>query len=156
MVDGLGHGPEAEKASRRVVDYAADHAAEDLGYILRGAHETLRETRGAAAGFVRVDGEAGEILYLGVGNVELRVRSDRVIRPVASNGILGQEIGRVREERIPYRPGDLIVLHTDGISQRFTLEEIPGIRVVTPSHAAAWIMEHYGKPNDDATILVAR
>jgi hypothetical protein len=156
LVDGLGHGPEAAEAAQRAVTFIEGSGLWNPVRLLQGVHEALRGSRGAAIGLALADGAAGCLQYVGVGNVELRLHSDRVTRFLSVGGIVGVDVRRAREDRAAYQKGDLLLFHTDGVSSDFNLEEIPGIRLVAPDFISGWLMDRYGKPSDDATVLAVR
>ena len=63
----------------------------------------------------------------------------------------------VREFDYPYIQGDVFILHSDGVSTRFEVDEEwardPGTDL---QKVAEEIVENYGKDNDDVTIIVVR
>jgi hypothetical protein len=94
---------------------------------------------------------------VGVGNIGIRVRSTAPIKPISRNGIVGYRLPHLREFTYPYIPGDLFVLHTDGISSRFTLDGAPWMEGAQDVQTLAdAIAQNFGKENDDVTVLVAR
>lgn len=48
IIDGLGHGKDAEMAAKAAVEYIANHLSESLQDIFAGCDRELRKTRGAA------------------------------------------------------------------------------------------------------------
>ena len=53
-------------------------------------------------------------------------------------------------------PGDLIVLYTDCVSDRFTLDDYPGALRHAPKEVASNIVQRFGKDHDDATCIAVR
>jgi negative regulator of sigma-B (phosphoserine phosphatase) len=150
VVDALGHGPHAAHAARVAIEElrAVDPEA-GLSTILQRLHERLRGTRGAAAFVAKLALE--RIEGCSIGNVEARSASGNL--PVLlTPGVLGL---RFRAPRIfcgHARPGERLVVFTDGISSRFTT----GTWREGPRHELCRsIMEQYRRPHDDATVVVA-
>lgn len=157
VIDGLGHGDDAAAASNAAVEYIKNHYQKSLTEIIKSCHEELKNTRGAAIGIALIDLKSSTLRYAGVGNIEVRVKSRTVIRPVSINGILGYNLRKVREEEFPYSPGDLIILHSDGISTKFDLNLYPPEFLGQhPQTIAERIATEFGRERDDLTIVVAR
>ena len=157
VIDGLGHGYDAAVAANTAVEYIKNNYKKGLTEIIKGCHEEMKETRGAAIGIVLIDLESSTLRYTGVGNIEVRVKSRTVIRPISINGILGYNLRQVREEEFPYRQGDIIILHSDGISTKFDLNLYPPEFLGQhPQAIAERIAAEFGRESDDLTIVVAR
>jgi hypothetical protein len=106
---------------------------------------------------LRLNFAESTITFVGVGNIGIHVRSTAPIKPISKNGIVGYRLPRLQEFTYPYTPDDLFVLHTDGISSRFVLDDglwTKGVQDVQT--LADEIARSFGKENDDVTILVAR
>jgi serine phosphatase RsbU (regulator of sigma subunit) len=52
--------------------------------------------------------------------------------------------------------GDLIVLYTDGVQDRFTSDDYPGLFHHAPQRVAQTIVKRFGKPYDDAACIAIR
>lgn len=155
VVDGLGSGPAAAQAAQTAVDWVAAHDQAPLSQIVRGCHDALRHTRGAAVALVRMNMARRELTFVGVGNVEFYAWSAEPMRPISYAGIVGSRLPILREFQYHLSPGDVIFLHTDGISRRFALEDvIDRGGSVSPQQLAEAIARSYAKRNDDATLLV--
>ncbi|NQT69469.1 MAG: SpoIIE family protein phosphatase [Desulfobacteraceae bacterium] len=157
VIDGLGHGPDAAAASNAAVEHIKINYQKSLTEIIKGCHEEMKMTRGAAIGIALIDLESSTLRYAGVGNIEVRVKSRTTIRPISINGILGYNFRKVREEEFPYRQGDMIILHSDGISAKFDLDLYPPEFLGQhPQTIAERIAAEFGRETDDLTIVVAR
>lgn len=153
LADGLGHGPAAAEASVAFCDYVARKANQSAEQILRGATSAISKTRGAAAALVRIDEQAGRLVFAGVGNIELQAVSRVPMRPVCTPGIIGRPLRKVVAYTYELSPGDLLVLYSDGISSRVDLMEF---RQLEPQQVADTILERHGKRHDDATVVVIK
>jgi hypothetical protein len=158
-IDGLGHGSEAARAARLAGQVLRDRPSRDLVLLAQRCHSALRGTRGAAISLAFISPSEGTMTWLGVGNVEGRVLSGdpSAMRPKDSlalgSGIPGHELPRVRTATLDVRPGDLLVLATDGIEAAFgdSLDLSGSTQTITERILAA-----HRKPSDDALVVAVR
>jgi negative regulator of sigma-B (phosphoserine phosphatase) len=150
VLDGLGHGPNAAKASQLAITWlqTAD-LTQPLSTIMQAVHAQLRETRGAAGTLCIVRGERLE--GCAVGNVQFSCMN-ATVPMVLSAGVLGQRLPKLRVCEAVLRPGARIALFSDGISSKFRLDESRQLR---PQQACEVTIERHRKKEDDATILIA-
>lgn len=158
-IDGLGHGREAARAARKAAEVVRETPTEDLVALIERCHAALRGTRGAAVSLAFVSSSRSTMTWLGVGNVEGRVLSgDRsAIRPKGSlalgRGVPGHELPAVRTATLDVRPGDVIVLATDGIEAAFADSlDISGSSQAISERILA---DHWTRP-DDALVVTVR
>jgi hypothetical protein len=121
------------------------------------ANKELRSSRGAVAGIASIDASSEVIEYAGIGNTECRVLGGaKSMRLVSLNGMLGLQSSRIRvfSEKLP-KPA-LILLATDGISDRWDVDIYPGLWRSHPQLICAVIARDFGRLNDDATIVCGR
>ena len=157
LVDGLGSGESAAEAAQAAIRCVEVNSTLPLSDIMAECHRALKGMRGAVVALLRISFAESMITFVGVGNIGIRVRSTASIRPISKNGIVGYRLPRLREFTYPYTPGDLFVLHTDGISSRFTLDDALWTEGAQDVQTLAdEIAQIFGKENDDVTILVAR
>lgn len=160
VIDGLGHGPEAETAARRAIEVVDNHPAEPLDALILLAHRELSETRGVAATMAAIDGKTGAMSWLGVGNVDgVLIRAEAATRPRTRGaflvgGVLGYRVGSLHlPEPITLQDGDVLLLATDGVHAN--LAEVA--RLDKPvDRLAGMILAKYSRPDDDALVLAAR
>jgi hypothetical protein len=153
LADGLGHGPEAALAAQAFCSHAQASADRPLESILTSAHGAISGTRGVAAALLRLD-PPGHFEFAAVGNVVLRVFARKPIHPLSVAGTLGRRNVRPpRCERFAVEQGDLLVMHTDGVSDRYDLDRLRG---EPPDRVAQQLLDVHGRSNDDATCLVVR
>jgi anti-sigma regulatory factor (Ser/Thr protein kinase) len=156
LCDGLGHGAQAATAAQAVL--AEFRSAGDLqpAQLLRHVHERTRHTRGAVVAVADLD-PAGVLRFAGIGNVAASVIDRGPRRSLTSlPGILGQQCRDVRQFEYPLPPGALVVLHSDGLTDRWELAAFPGLETRTPVVIAATVLREAARRRDDAAILVAR
>jgi negative regulator of sigma-B (phosphoserine phosphatase) len=148
VIDALGHGPKAAAIAARSSEYLSEAPHKRAPDLLRGLHETLHGTRGAAALVLLLSHEGVEACS--VGNIELRSRSAR-LPFVLTPGVLGV---RLREPKVcTAQPpiADRFVLFSDGISGQF---EMKALSHHAPPQLATQIFTSHRHSHDDATIVV--
>ncbi|GIJ73268.1 SpoIIE family protein phosphatase [Virgisporangium ochraceum] len=154
--DGLGHGPLAATASAAAVE--AFHGAPDgsPAAVVEHLHRRMSHTRGAAVAVAAVDRAAGTVRYAGLGNIAGVVVRPGERRPMVSlPGIAGHQRRTVREFEYPLPPGAAVVMHTDGLADRWRVEDYPGLLGHRAVVVAATLLRDAGVRRDDAGILVA-
>jgi anti-sigma regulatory factor (Ser/Thr protein kinase)/serine/threonine protein phosphatase PrpC len=156
IVDGLGHGVEANRAAIQFKQALLRSWDADVVASMERLHEELRNTIGAAAGVCTLDISSGEVRYAGVGNTVFRTFGPRPTRLHSSAGTLGAQMRSLQERRIQLTKSDVLVLYTDGISDRFELSDYPQFRYHKAEAIARTIVERFGKSHDDATCAVLR
>lgn len=157
VVDGLGHSQGAALVARKAIHYLEVQHREGLMEIIQGCHQALKRTRGVAMALALVDHAVSTLTYAGVGNTCIRVVAGATsISLVSTSGIVGGNLPRLREERTAIRPGDLVIMHSDGVSARFSLADYPGLVRKEPQQIAAAIVQDFARRHDDAVLLVAR
>ena len=156
LIDGLGAGEAAHTAAERAKTCISEHVDASLVDLLQLCHQVLRGTRGAVMMLMRVLHCQQTVSFAGVGNIGVRVLGDTPIKPISRNGIVGYRMNNVREFRYPYIKGDVFILHSDGISTRFTIDEIWARDIETDlQEVALEIADNFGK-DDDMTVVVIR
>ena len=156
LVDALGHGPEANKVAERAGRILQGKWSADAGTCIRALHEGLRGSLGAVAGIAIVDHAAKSLRYVGVGNTALRIFGSRDSRLPSTAGTLGGQIRSPNEHRRAIAPGDVIVMYTDGVKDRFELTDYPQMRYQSAATVARAIVDRFGKNHDDAGCIVLR
>jgi hypothetical protein len=157
LCDGLGHGPLAANAARVAVN--AFHTAPQGGpdEVVEHLHRLLRPTRGAAVAVTELDAEAGMARHCGLGNIAGAVVDDHAVRRMVSlPGIAGHQRRQLRTYDYGLPPDAVVVLHSDGVSDRWQPADHPGLFVRAPHLVAAVLLREAGTRRDDACVLAAR
>lgn len=150
VIDGLGHGPEAEAAAlaalRFLNEVRLDTPFEEL---MPSLHESMRGTRGAAGTVCLLSGS--ELSACAVGNVELRpVHAD--IPLISSAGILGVRVQKFRICKATIRSACRLVIFSDGLTNPTSIREFEN---TPPQLACDGLIQRHRRTYDDATVLIA-
>lgn len=160
LADGLGHGPKAAHASTAAVTELRHGAHLPPVDLLRRLHTALRPTRGAAVAVAQLDTERAELGFAGVGNVGARLRTgDGWTSLVSHPGIVGAYFpAHLPMRRLPWDPGSLLVVHSDGLPSRWTPPEDPRLLAQDPAVLAAAVLRDAGSAarpvRDDTSVAV--
>jgi anti-sigma regulatory factor (Ser/Thr protein kinase) len=160
LADGLGHGPEAARASSAAVTALYRWAHLSPVESLQRLHDALQGTRGAAVALAQLDLAAGRLRFAGIGNVGARLRTDGTWRPLLSRpGIVGvHRPGTLREEEADWVGDPILILHTDGLPSRWTPPSDPALAATDPAVTAAVTIRDASSParpvRDDTAVAV--
>ncbi|MFA1546915.1 ATP-binding SpoIIE family protein phosphatase [Actinomadura chokoriensis] len=155
LCDGLGHGPMAARASSEAVavlrEAALPAAPVDL---LAQVHRRLGATRGGAVAVAAVDPGAGTVRFAGLGNVAgWIIGPERRHGMISVPGIAGAQSRRLREQVYDLPPGAVVVLHSDGLTDKWDVVGRPGPGR-DPLLIAADLLRVAGVRHDDRGVLV--
>jgi anti-sigma regulatory factor (Ser/Thr protein kinase) len=157
LADGLGHGPLAESAAREAIRAFEKASSRPPAELLEIVHQATRSTRGAAVAVASVDVGEKVVRFAGIGNIAGALISDNGIRHMVSmNGIVGHQVRVFREFTYPWHAGDLMVLHSDGLSTHWDFRAYPGLAQKTCALMAGVLYRDFGRGRDDATSVVVR
>ncbi|GAA4799794.1 anti-sigma regulatory factor [Streptomyces ziwulingensis] len=157
LCDGLGHGPLAERASRAAVRAFQDTRDLRPEGALEAVHRALRGTRGGAVAVARIEPAAGRLLYCGIGNVSgFLVGEDGRRALLSAPGIVGAHMRRLRtfEERLPEHGA--LVMHSDGLTERWDQATLPGLLRHSPLVVAGQLLREAAVRRDDASVVVVK
>ncbi|HWU10150.1 MAG TPA: ATP-binding SpoIIE family protein phosphatase [Streptomyces sp.] len=157
--DGLGHGPLAGRAAQAAVTAFHNSAAEQPEALLTAIHTALRGGRGGAVTVVRIEPRTRSVYFCGVGNV-----STFVVDPgsgarrslLSAPGIVGHHMPTLRTVRQDLPPEAAVIMHSDGLSERWRTTALPGFLDHSPLVAAAQLLREAGVRRDDAGVVVAK
>jgi negative regulator of sigma-B (phosphoserine phosphatase) len=150
IIDGLGHGHEAQLAALAALRYLGDVSlATPLEQLMPELHDSMRGTRGAA-GTVCLYSDPN-LFACSVGNVELRsVRAD--IPLISSAGILGVRVQKFRICKATLESACRLVLFSDGLTNPTGIGDV---QALPPQQACDNLLNRHRRTYDDATVLIA-
>jgi anti-sigma regulatory factor (Ser/Thr protein kinase) len=157
MADGLGHGPDAARAAQEAVKVFRQRDRLEPADLLAEIHLALQHTRGAAAAVARVDTRRGMVTFAGLGNIGGVIIGPGASRSMVSqNGTLGHQARRIQEFSYAWPDEGLLILHSDGLGSRFSVDRYPGLIMRHPGLTAGVLYRDFSRRTDDVTVLVAR
>lgn len=159
VLDGLGHGAAAADATDRAAQVLADNRGEPLDVLMVLCHRAMADTRGAAVSLALFGG-ADRLQWLAVGNVESRLVAMGPGKPevrataLQTGGIIGYLLpSNLQSQTIGLRPGDVLLMSTDGISGDF----VDTLDLARPAaDIASDVLASHIRATDDALVLAAR
>lgn len=156
LIDGLGHGEEAQNAAHLAEHHLEDNHHHDLKDIMVGLHTALQGSRGAVASLCRLNMADGRMEYLGVGNITTRIFGIDNVRLTLGDGIIGYSLPTLRTQVFQLTPGDVVMLYSDGIRDSFEEYDCPGLLVGSAKDIAKRAFECFYRGDDDGSCLVVR
>ncbi|TXK40539.1 ATP-binding SpoIIE family protein phosphatase [Nonomuraea sp. C10] len=155
VFDGLGHGPAAAHASRKAVELFLEGPDDEPLAILRRLHDGLAHTRGGAAAVARVT--SARVSYAGLGNISGWIaHADDRQGMVSVPGITGHQRRRLRQYEYDLDEHATVVLHSDGLTDRWSPATMPGLFSRSPAVIAAGLLREAGSRRDDACVVIVR
>lgn len=155
MCDGLGHGPLAAAAAREAVSVVRGAPADEPAALLERIHRRLAGTRGGAVGIARIKGQT--VSFAGLGNIAAWiVGSDTRQGMISVPGIVGHQARKFRQFEFMLPPGSVVILHSDGLSSRWDIRQLPGLTARDPLVIAGALLGEAGVHRDDAGVLVLK
>jgi anti-sigma regulatory factor (Ser/Thr protein kinase) len=155
IVDGLGHGPQADAVAAIALRGAARLTSGLPEAALAGFDASMRGTRGAALSIAVIDEKARTARFSGVGNVDGRILSNGTTQHlVPQSGIVGHTMPTVRAQDATWPAGARLIMHSDGVSARWRLDAYPGLAAAHPALIAGVLYRDFARDRDDATVVV--
>lgn len=156
-VDGLGHGSLAARAAHVATRCFLESRHTSPRAVMNELHRATAGTRGAAAAVAHVDPRRGRLTYTGVGNISGRILGPGRVRGLVSHpGILGHRARPPVETTYDVEPGTWVVLHSDGLTEKWDIKAYPGILDHSPLLLAATLLRDAGVRRDDASVLALK
>lgn len=157
VADGLGHGPQAAEASEKATEILKANAPGSVCDLLRAMHKGLKHTRGAAVSLAQIDLHNKRLNFAGLGNVSANlITAHRKEHLTTTNGTAGFEARTIREYSSIWTNDSILILHSDGCSNRWSIDNYPGIESRSASVICAAIYKDFSKNHDDATVVVVK
>ncbi|MBM7069742.1 ATP-binding protein [Actibacterium sp. 188UL27-1] len=156
LCDGLGHGPCAADAAKQAIEaFETEHGlpADALSRLSR----KLNGQRGVVAAAVRFHCNKSALSYGAVGNITTFViREGETKRFPVRDGRLGGPPLTAYGETFDLCTGDIVVLHSDGLSTVRLSDFKHSLFARSPLTIAATLLHRNFRGRDDASIVVVR
>lgn len=157
LVDGLGHGSEAQKVAVSARKYLTKASLKDnLIDIMQGLHKHLKGTRCVVAAVCRLNQQSGLLKYVGVGNITAKIYASNPVTFVPREGIVGYIMSELREETLILSKGTILVFHSDGIPAHVDLSDVMKRKQSSAQALADSLVGEFGKEDDDVSCIVVK
>ena len=157
VADGLGHGPQAAEAAVEALRLFRKAEGLPPGEIVERIHQGLRHTRGAAVAVSRLNEDDATLSFAGIGNIAaVIVTAGKHQHLVSLPGTAGHNARKITTFDHPLPPNGLLVMHSDGLSSSWSLDEHPGLFAAHPAIIAGVLFRDRARVRDDASVIVAR
>jgi len=157
VADGLGHGQEAARAARAAVKIFRESAWLSPERLVEAMHAGMRHTRGAAVAVAQINVAQREVRFAGIGNIAAIIVSPGSNHHLVShNGTAGHTAYKIQEFVYPWSPQALLVMHSDGLTSRWSLDPYPALIGRNPSLIAAVLYRDFKRGRDDAAVVVVK
>lgn len=158
LADGLGHGPEANKAVNEAAEafkVFPDYSPTDT---LRFLHQSIKKTRGAVINIICYEYSTKLWTTAGVGNISVRLLGPTTLRNhLCYNGIVGHNMpGTMSDLQFRAEEYNQVMLCTDGIKTRIDLAKYPQMSKYDQTIFAAAIYKDHARKTDDMSVVLAK
>lgn len=157
VIDGLGHGQFAQRASRTARQYVEQHHDQPLEALFRGAGRACQATRGVVMMLVLIDADRGTFTVASVGDIELRVWGGvERVGFIPRRGIVGLNAPLPAVVEHPFTPTTMLIMHSDGLRPHWDFNAFPWMGRESAPVTAHRLLTALAREDDDATVLVVR
>jgi anti-sigma regulatory factor (Ser/Thr protein kinase) len=155
VIDGLGHGEDAEHAARAGERAFARTPFASPVLLLEDIHQAMIGTRGGALAVAQFDAHRDKLTFTGIGNIGASLIAPDKSRGLASHpGIVGGQYRKAQPFDYAHVNGHLLIMYSDGLQSRWNLHDYPGLVHRHPAVIAAILHRDFCRGRDDVTVLV--
>lgn len=156
--DGLGHGPEAEKAVTEACNAFTRCTYTDPVEIIRYLNVEVKKTRGLVGTVAIYDIKAAQWRICGVGNISTRIYTGMVPRNLMPyNGIIGLNVpNTLNAQIVPFEKNQLLVMCSDGLKSRWDLLKLASVLRHDSSILLASLIKEFARGTDDMSVLACK
>ncbi|WP_207848605.1 MULTISPECIES: ATP-binding protein [Pseudomonas] len=155
IIDGLGHGEDAERAARAGEDAFARAPFSAPTLLMEDLHRDMIGTRGGAVAFAQFRADRASLTFAGVGNIGASLIAGGKSRGLASHpGIVGGQYRKAQPFDYAHVNGHLLIMYSDGLQSRWNLQDYPGLAHRHPAVIASVLHRDFCRGRDDVTVLV--
>lgn len=156
LLDVLGHGATARDIALTAQHYIENNYNNELVDIIDGLHAVLKGTRGTVAALLHFEVNTGTLSYSGIGNITVRIFGRNSSRLILRDGIIGYMMSKPEKKVISLLPGDILLIHSDGIREHFDVSECADLFPESAQNIANELLVRFWKKNDDASLIVMK
>ncbi|MBD3268142.1 SpoIIE family protein phosphatase [bacterium] len=157
VIDGVGHGQYAHRASQKAAEYIESHHHEPFENLFQGTFRNCRGTRGVVMAILRLDWKRETATFASIGNIEVKIwnRDQKIDFPLR-RGIVGVNAPKPLISQHAWNPENIVVLFSDGLTSRWKWNDISHLLSRSANDMARELLYLFGKNNDDATVMVIK
>lgn len=157
LIDGIGHGEAAylmaETIGRELMHYWSPDPSRMIAYL----NDRLSKNIGAAIGVLVINKNTSKLFYSGLGNIRCKViGKESTTNLTSTDGILGMRYRTTKNQEGILRPGDLVVLCSDGISKLDDIQNWNRFKALKSSTIVRRIVNNYGTDLDDSSCIALK
>ena len=158
LADGLGHGPEAEKAVLIAGEAFQNTHESDPAEVIRYLNMSVKKTRGLVGTVVIFDLKAKAWKICGVGNIMTRISNHANNRNyTAYNGIIGLNVpSTLNSQHIDYESGQHLIMCSDGLKSKWDPYKYPSIFRYDLSILSTALIKDFSRNTDDVSVAVCK
>ncbi|MFP4218135.1 MAG: hypothetical protein ACLFR6_04770 [Salinarchaeum sp.] len=150
VIDGLGHGEGANRASRTARDAIAADPTRSIETLFEATETACQRTRGVVMAIAQFDWVDEHVAFGSVGNIATHVAGGPSASFVARRGVVGTSAPTPLVASGDWTPTDRLVAHSDGVTNRW---DWPDVADTTGVDLARTLIRRFGDPEDDASAL---
>ncbi|MCF4998932.1 ATP-binding protein [Pseudomonas syringae] len=155
VIDGLGHGEEAERAAKAGAKAFAFAPFSEPVMLLEDLHHAMIGTRGGAVAIAQYQSGSDQLRFTGIGNIGASLITAAKSRGLASHpGIVGGQYRKAQPFDYAHVNGHLLIMYSDGLQSRWNLQDYPGLVHRHPAVIATVLHRDFCRGRDDVTVLV--
>lgn len=157
-LDGLGHGPEANKAAKAAVDEFSTINQMTPAETIKALHPKIRGTRGAVGMVMHLNTLSNVLSYAGLGNISARIFGHENNKNLISyNGIIGYSIpNTLHSNHASLEKNETLIIYSDGLKTRWDITHLPYILSHDGSIVAAALYKDFSRHTDDLLVIVVK
>ena len=156
IIDATGHGAKAHNMALKLMASIKTIASENLSEIMSELYELAKGQIGAALGLAFFDANKQIVNYAGIGNTGIVVFNDKKWHGISRDGVLGQRLPTFLEQSTTFKPGDMAIMYSDGLSESSITEVALKLRFQEANTIAYRLVDVLGKTYDDSSCLVLK
>lgn len=157
LADGMGHGTSAAEAGQAMVDLALAPPVTPPKRRLVQIIDALSRSRGGVMSMLDLQPDRQLVAYGNLGNISGFYLRHGVQKRLASrDGFVGNPTGRPMEEELELAPGDVFILHSDGLRTVAPETALGATQYSALMMAALLLSDAQRHRRDDIAVAIAR
>lgn len=157
VIDGLGHGRFAHRASLSARQYIEDHYDEPLSSLFQRTGYACRATRGVVMALALINWEAMTLSFGSIGNIETLVKGDgEPFRFIFRRGIIGKNAPQPVITEHLWTASRILIMHSDGLQSHWDWEDFSHLQDKPAQEIATALHTRLARFTDDSTVVVVK